>query len=249
MPATFTRYPIDVERNDTGMGGKPPVDRRPTGGGGGGDDSGKHGSPSQRSRRLHLPQYRLTLLYALGGDLLLFAVLVGTYLIHAEIGQPSFAPGWQKLAIPPIEWINTVVLLLSSVTMELARRPFFSETEIMEEWLGLGRPTLRRSVPWLAATLALGGLFLTGQWMAWQQLAAEGIWPGSTPESHFFYLITHIHALHLLIGMVALLAAVGSMFFLKRVMWRQVAMDCTAWYWHMISALWLALFAFLLYAP
>ena len=85
--------------------------------------------------------------------------------------------------------------------------------------------------------------------MAWTQLAAQGIWAGTSPESHFFYLITRVHALHLLLGIVALVAAVGSMFFIKRVMWRQVTMDCTAWYWHTISALWLVLFAILLWAP
>jgi cytochrome c oxidase subunit 3 len=135
------------------------------------------------------------------------------------------------------------------VTMELARRPFFSEVEIMEEWLGLGRPALRRSIPWLAATLILGGLFLAGQWLAWAQLSSRGIMTGTTPDSHFFYLITRVHAIHLLLGIVGLMGTVTSMFFIKRVMWRQVVIDCVAWYWYTIGAVWLLLFAVLLFTP
>lgn len=193
------------------------------------------------------------MMYGLAGDLALFAILVGAFLARESTGRFNeslhYPAIWHQLAVPPIVWINTALLLLSGVTMELARRPFFSEVEIMEEWLGMGRPALRRSMPWLAATVILGGLFLAGQWTAWKQLASQGIWAGSTPNSHLFYLITQVHALHLLIGIVALVGTVGSMFFIKRVLWRQVAIDCAAWYWYAMSALWLLLFGVLLYAP
>ena len=253
MPATFTRYPIDTERKDTGMGGKPPVDRRPTGGGGGGDDNWERRSTKRREPRKLLTRYRLALVYGLAGDLALFAALAVALLVrdgagHLNLSLPSVS-SLHMLSIPPIVWMNTALLLLSGVTMELARRPFFSEVEIMEEWLGMGRPALRRSMPWLVATLILGGLFLAGQWMAWMQLAAQGVWSGTSMNRHFFFLITHMQAIHLLLGMVALIASVVSMFFIKRVMWRQVAIDCTAWYWHAMSALWLVLFAVLLCAP
>ena len=251
MPATFTRYPIDVERKDTGMGGKPPVDRRPTGGGGGGDDNWEHRSSSHREPHELLARYRRWLLYGLAGDATLFIALVGSFLVREGAGQlnSTHAATWHALAIPPIVWVNTALLLVSIATMELARRPFFSEVEVMEEWLGMGRPALRRSLPWLAVTMILGGLFLAGQWLAWAQLGAQGVLAGTTPNSHFFYLITQVHALHLLLGMVATVGVVGSMFFVKRVMWRQVAIDCAAWYWYTMSVLWLLLFGVLLLAP
>ena len=253
MPATFTRYPVDVDRKNTGMGGKPPVDRRPTGGGGGGDDNWDHRHSSRRGPRELLTRYRRFLFYGLAGDVALFVAIVGGFLVREGTGKLDsgvpYAAAWHALAVPPIVWINTALLLLSGVTMELARRSFFSESEIMEEWLGLGRPALRRAAPWLAATLVLGGLFVAGQWLAWTQLAAQGMGAGTTPNSHLFYLITRIHALHLLIGMAAMVGTVGSMFFLRRVTWRQVAMDCTAWYWYTLSGLWVVLFAVLLCAP
>ena len=86
--------------------------------------------------------------------------------------------------------------------MEFAREGIFREIDVLEEWLGLGRPALRRSRPWLAATLGLGVLFLAGQAMAWKQLTAQGFAFDrfATPASYFFYIITGLHAAHLAVG-------------------------------------------------
>ena len=116
----------------------------------------------------------------------------------------------------------------------------------MEEWLGLGRPTTRRALPWLVATMALGSLFIAGQVIAWRQLYAEGIYLGSNPSSHFFYLITGAHALHLAFGVAAVVAAMAAMWMAKRVELRQIVVDSAAWYWHVMGLLWLCLFGLLL---
>jgi cytochrome c oxidase subunit 3 len=131
--------------------------------------------------------------------------------------------------------------------MELARRNIFREIDALEEWLGLGHPALRRALPWLAATLALGSLFLAGQWIAWRQLAAQGFAFNqfSTPASYFFYLITGLHAAHLLIGVAALILCLSALNWLKRVQYRQIAVDVTAWYWHAMSLAWMLLLAVL----
>ncbi len=248
MPATFTRSPIDVERKDTGMGGKPPVDRRPTGGGGGGDDWDGHSSRRRGPRDL-ISSYRLTLICALSVDLMFFLVILATFLAGRGIEQMHPAEHSLALkhsfALPPILWINTALLLLSSITMEKARQPLFSEVEVMEEWLGMGRPAGRRSLPWLAVTLVLGLLFLAGQWMAWTQLAAQGVHYATSINSHFFFLITEAQAFHLALGIAALMASVAGLFVLRKVLWRQILIDCTACYWQAMGALWLGLFAFL----
>lgn len=248
MPATFTRNPVDVERKDTGMGGKPPQDQRPTGGGGGGDDWDGHSS--RRGPRHLISSYRLTLLFALSVDLMFFLVMVGTFMAGRGIQQAS--PGHTLLpdkafAMPPILWINTALLLLSIITMEKARQPLFSEIEVMEEWLGMGRPAARRSLPWLTLTCMLGLLFLAGQWMAWMQLKAEGVRYATSINSHFFFLLTEAEALHLGLGIAALLCSVAGLFLLRKVLWRQILVDCTAWYWQAMGVLWLGLFAFLLF--
>ncbi|MGD0366664.1 MAG: cytochrome c oxidase subunit 3, partial [Acidobacteriaceae bacterium] len=154
---------------------------------------------------------------------------------------------WHFLAVPPILWINTAILLLSAFTMEMARRHLFREIDIMEEWLGLGRPAVRRAAPWLIATIVLGSLFLIGQWIAWQQLAQQGFFFSSNPNSHFFYLVTGTHGIHLLLGIAALIFALIAMFRFKRVEMRQIAVDCTAWYWHAMGLFWIFLFVLLVF--
>jgi len=246
MPATFTHTPPTTERKVPGIGGKPPAARRPTGGGGGGgDDDGEseRGGPRQLLQRV-----RFFVFFALAGDMVFFAMLVavffarqvGTHLdprTHEQIGD------WHPILLPPILYLNTAALLLSGLTMEAARRRIFSEMDVLEEWLGLGRPALHRTIPWLGATLALGGLFLAGQWAAWRQLTAQGFAFGrwSTPASNFFYLITGLHAAHLVVGLTALLFCVSALGWLKRVDYRQIAVDATAWYWHTMSLAWLLL--------
>jgi len=134
------------------------------------------------------------------------------------------------------------------VTMEMARRQLFHEIDVMEEWLGLGRPAVKRAAPWLIATLMLGLTFLTGQWVAWKQLVAQGyLLTAPDPSSHFFYLITGIHGLHLLLGIVALVAALVGLFTLKKVEFRQIAVDSVAWYWHTMGIFWIFLFVLLVF--
>ena len=252
MPATFTRSPAETERKEPGTGGKPPVDRRPTGGGGGGgdDDSNRErGGP-----RALLHRVRFFVLSALAGDMLFFAVLILFFFarqagLRLDVRTHEFIGDWHPVQLPPILFLNTAVLLLSTVSMEAARRSIFREIDVLEEWLGLGRPALRRTLPWLGTTAVLGGSFLVGQWEAWRQLTAQGFafnrW--STPASYFFYVITGLHATHLILGVAALLGCLVMLGGLKRVEHRQIAVDSTAWYWHAMSAAWLILLAVLVF--
>src|SRR5580692_1531516 len=176
MPATFTHSPAETERKEPGIGGKPPVDRRPTGGGGGGgDDDRQH---ERRGPRELLHKSRFSVFSILAADMMFFAILValffarqaGTHMdprTHEQIGD------WHPVLLPPILFLNTALLLLSSLTMEMARRGIFRELDVLEEWLGMGKPALRRALPWLGATLGLGVLFLAGQIAAWEQLTAQ----------------------------------------------------------------------------
>lgn len=250
MPATFTRTPTETERKDTGFGGKPPLDRRPTGGGGDGENW-ENRPPGRRGPREMLSRYRMLLFFGLASDLMFFVALVSTFFARQDSGHftssNSWVLDWHPLAIPPVLWINTAVILLSSLTMELGRRQLFHEIDVMEEWLGLGRPMVRRAAPWLVATAVLGSMFLAGQWIAWKQLVAEGVFFGSDPSSHFFYLITGTHGIHLLIGVFALAASVVGLFVLRRVEARQALVDCAAWYWHTMGIFWIFLFGLLVF--
>lgn len=250
MPSIFTPLPAEVDRKSPGTGGKPPVDRRPTGGGGGGgDDDWKN---SRRGPREHLYKIRAFVFCALAGDMMFFVVLVilfyaGQTNTHLDPGLMRQVGDWKPVLLPPILFLNTAVLLLSSLTMEVARRHIFREIDVLEEWLGLGRPAWRRTLPWLGATLALGTLFLVGQLFAWKQLTAQGFafdhW--STPASYFFYLVTGLHAAHLSFGVLALVFCLAALHRLRRIETRQIAVDATAWFWHTMGLAWLVLFAVL----
>jgi len=250
MPVTFTHSPAETERKEPGIGGKPPLDRRPTGGGGGGGDDDRQNERHGPRELLH--KIRFSVFSILAADMMFFAILVtlffarqaGTHMdarTHEQIGD------WRPVLLPPILFLNTALLLLSSLTIEVARRNIFREIDVLEEWLGLGHPALQRTLPWVAGTLALGGLFLSGQWMAWRQLTAQGFafnhW--STPASYFFYVITGLHAAHLIVGVIALAVCLAVLRGLKRVELRQIAVDAAAWYWHAMGLAWLILFAVL----
>jgi cytochrome c oxidase subunit 3 len=249
MPSIFTPIPSEIERKAPGTGGKPPVDRRPTGGGGGGDDEWKH---PHRGPRESLHRTRAAVFCFLAADMMFFVVLVtlfyarqaGTHMDPRTFRQVG---DWHPILLPPILFLNTAVLILSSLTMELARRHIFREFDVLEEWLGMGRPALRRTLPWIAATLVLGLAFLAGQFTAWRQLTAQGFAfdQSATPASYFFYLITGLHAAHLLVGVLALAACLCMLSRFKRVESRQIAVDATAWFWHTMGFAWLVLFGVL----
>ena len=253
MPITLTPPEID-RRHHTGEGDgggrRPPTDKRTGGNGEGGDNWGDR-PQGRRGPRERLSQARVGLFFALGGDLMFFVALVSVFFVNKASGHfdaySHWVNEWLPTALPSILWLNTAVLLVSSVTAELARRSMFREHDAMEEWIGFGRPLSRRAGIWLGLTLLLGALFLAGQWMAWDQLAAQHVFFASNPSSHFFYLITVTHAVHLLLGIAGLIAALAGLQASRSMATRQVLVDSTVWYWHVMGVLWVFLFVLLEY--
>lgn len=246
MPSIFTPTPAETERREPGIGGKPPVDRRPTGGGGGGGDDEWNGE--RRGPRELLRRVRFFVLFGLAADMIVFAVLVLFFFatqtnLHMDPRTHHYFVAWRPVLLPRILYLNTVLLIVSSLTIERARQNIFREIDVLEEWLGLGRPALRATLPWVGATLVLGILFLAGQALAWRQLTAQGFafnhW--STPASYFFYVITGLHAAHLLLGVFSLIFCLTALGWFKRVEYRQISIDSTAWFWHFMTGAWIVL--------
>ena len=133
--------------------------------------------------------------------------------------------------------------------MEMARRQLFHEVDVMEEWLGMGRPAARRAAPWLAATLSLGHGLPRRAVDGLGAACAEGFrFMSADPSSHFFYLITGIHGAasgsgHLRAGCRAHRPVHAA----RRLEYRQIAVDCTAWYWHTMGMFWVFLFVLLVF--
>jgi cytochrome c oxidase subunit 3 len=254
MPGTLTPPEIDRKRDryddgdvGNGSGQKPPTDKR-TGGNGDGDNWNNR-PQGRRGPRERLSAARIGLFFALGGDLMFFVALVSIFFVNKQSGHfdaySHYINSWLPTAIPSVLWLNTGVLLLSSVSAEIARRAMFDERRTMDEWLGLGRPVSARAGVWLGVTLVLGGMFLAGQVVAWHQLQAERVYFTSSMSSHFFYLITVTHAAHLFLGIAALVGALLVLWRSRSMATRQVLVDGTVWYWHVMGILWIFLFALL----
>ena len=252
MPAIITPPEVDRRRRDTedhdhGGGRRPPTDKR-TGGGGDPDNwkDRRRGRPGPRER---LDRFRLGLFFALSAVFMFFVAIVSVFFVAQGSGHTDanarYINEWLPTAIPPILWLNTAILLLSSLTIEVARRQMFREIDVMDEWLGLGTPIRRRTLPWLSATIALGALFVTGQLIAWHQLATQRVFYYSSQSSHSFFLITGIHGLHLLVGVAALVSALVGLYVSRQLENRQILVDLAAWYWHSMGVLWLMLFGLL----
>ncbi len=174
--------------------------------------------------------YRTGMLVGLAAIWMFFMALVSASVVRR--GSPS--GDWQPLAAAPavwrILWVNTMVLLTSSVALTHARSRFRNGDE----------RTFRR---WWCATAVLGIVFLAGQWIVWRKLAAAGVYLPTNPSSSFFYLLTAAHGIHLLGGIAGLLA-VGFRS-LRRVPLR-AAVDAAGIYWHFMDGVWIVVFLFLL---
>ncbi len=124
----------------------------------------------------------------------------------------------------------------------------FREMDVMDEWLGLGKPTSRAAMPWLASTIVLGCIFIAGQLIAWYQLAQQRVrFDNAGQSAKSFFLITGAHGAHLLLGVLALIGAFIGLFVSKQMERRQIMVDLSAWYWHSMGALWIVLFALLVF--
>jgi cytochrome c oxidase subunit III len=220
MPGSTTTPEIElvIEKKpiDGGGGGNlPPVGRN-----GGGDD-GKRPNPGRPSPK----RYYTGMALGIVSILMFFMALASAFLVRRGTGN------WVPVHIPMLMWVNTIVLLASSATLEMARHR-----------LAKGQLSAYQNL-WLVTTV-LGVLFLIGQVAAWRILVAEGIYLTSNPASSFFYIFTGLHALHLLGGVAALLYVARRNFDQAQVT-RSVATEVTSFYWHFMDALWLFLLALL----
>jgi cytochrome c oxidase subunit 3 len=219
MPGTTIVEDIELIIEDIGGGGgKGP----PAGGDDGGDGGGKRRWPQSPSSR----RYATAIILGILSIVMFFMAMASAFIfLRATTSH------WVPLHLPSIIWFNTVILLLSSGAMELARRR-----------LALADIRQFRRL-WSVAT-ALGILFLLGQLAAWRQFVLAGFYVATNQASSFFYVFTGLHGLHLLGGICALLY-VSFRQFEKAKVSRSVAAEVASHYWHFMDGLWLFLLALL----
>jgi cytochrome c oxidase subunit 3 len=219
MPGTTHEIDLIVEKkNGGGRGGLPPAR-----GGGGGDDGMKR--PDRPNHPRSPKRYYTGMAIGIVSVLMFFMALASAFLVRRG------GSDWVPVHIPALLWLNTVVLLASSGTLELARKRLaISDLSAFKRL-------------WLLTTI-LGCGFLIGQVVAWRILVQQGIFLASNPASSFFYIFTGAHGLHLL-GGVAALIYVSARNFDPAKLTRSVAAEVTSHYWHFMDALWLFLLTLL----
>ena len=218
-----------------------------------GGDDGRPG-PDCPDYRTRLRRARLGLLVALTPVLMLFVSFTSAYIVRQ--GLPTLDPhtnqmvrDWIPIRLPRLLLANTFILLLSTASMELARRQ--SKREVALSPAGSFSSGLRgdeKAMPWLALTVLLGICFLARQWLAWRELASRGFYVATGPSSAFIYLLTGTHAIHLMGGVLALLVAGGATLLRRPAATRSILIDVTAWYWHFMALLWVYILALLEFA-
>ena len=154
----------------------------------------------------------------------------------ALIVRQGAALDWHHLTLPRVLYWNTVVLLASSVTLEISRRR-------ISAFMGGDRTSSDPNPAlWLYITLVLGVVFVAGQYAAWLQLRSEGVYLATNPSSSFFYLLTAVHGLHVLGGLVGMTYVISK---LRRTVLRRSTLDSFSYYWHFMGILWVYLLVLL----
>ena len=212
-------------RGGRGGGGGGGNGKGPGGGGGGGGGRQDGWTPGR---------YRIGVFVGIASILMMFSALASALVVR--LGLPGQS-GLPRTPVPTFLWVSTALIVLSSVTIAAALR-------------ALRRGAAAGFRLWLGATLVLGLGFLSAQLLAWRQLVAQGFYLASNPHSSFFYVLTGLHGIHLVGGIV------GLAYLLARAMRAPAGgargevrlrafADVVAIYWHFMDGLWVFLFLLL----
>lgn len=158
---------------------------------------------------------------------MLFMSLTSAYIVRQADGN------WTFFELPSLFWMTTVVILLSSVTMQWA---YFAAKKN-------NIPTTQLMV---TLTLVLGVAFLIGQFYGWKQLVFDKVYLVGNPSGSFVYVITGLHGLHIVSAIIVVLLLLVAVRQGKVHAGRMLKIEMCATYWHFLGVLWLYLFVFLL---
>jgi cytochrome c oxidase subunit 3 len=162
----------------------------------------------------------------------MFAITMSFAAFTSALYIRQASTDWTHIATPRILFLNTFFLILSSALLEMSRLALKPDSQSQASARAKGGL-------FLAASLLLGILFVIGQYSAWRQLRAQGLYLATTPNSSFFYLLTGAHALHLLGGLAALIYLYLHLAVGREV--RQNLLNGVVTYWHFMAFLWLYL--------
>jgi cytochrome c oxidase subunit 3 len=159
---------------------------------------------------------------------MIFAGLTSAFIVRQSEGN------WLEYDLPQIFWVNSAIIILSSLSMHWAYRS--AKKDLLDQLkLALG------------ITTGLGIAFLVGQWYSWVALVDMDVYFVGNPAGSFLYVLTGLHAIHLISGVIFMIIVLISSFRYKIHSKRLTTLDMCATYWHFLGGLWLYLFMFLLF--
>lgn len=203
------------------------------GGGGGNDDNNPPDQENYEELEQNPPdKSRILTAFLLLVVLMTFGGLIGAYIVISSNGVLE----WRPFDLPVQVWISTAIILASSATYYIAAKSLYQEEQ-------------EKSKTWFLVTTALGATFISSQILAWFALYRSGIYMQSNPYAGFFYILTAVHAVHVLGGISALGAVVlrtwNKTFSSEELKSRQNLSNVVGWYWHTMDGLWLVLLVLL----
>jgi len=178
---------------------------------------------NEQRKRIH--PHKFTLWVALGSIIMMFAGLTSAYVVKRD------QPGWTTFSIPRAFWYSTAVMLVSSLTVQMALKAF-REREMLRY----------RSL--LTTTAVLGVVFILLQWVGFREIWSSGITLRGSGGGQFLYVIAGLHAVHVLGGVIALLFMVAKAYLSKIRTYDSVPVELISTYWHFVDLLWIYLFIF-----
>ncbi len=216
----------------TSPGGGPGKAGGNNGGGDNGDDrhfDGQSLAPTETDNGDKAKVVTWFLLLVVG---MTFAGLIGAYIMVST----NNAAEWKPFDLPVQLWLSTILILVSSISYHFAKRSIEADS------IDSGRK-------WLLVTTVLGAAFISSQILAWLELTRRGLYMYGNPYAGFFYILTAVHVVHVLGGIVALGSIVlsswnGGGSESQRLKRRKLA-RAVGWYWHFMGALWIVLFVLL----
>lgn len=208
----------------------------PGGGGrdprGGGDGSQPRKDEPTESQVFRPGISRILTAFLLLVVLMTFGGLIAAYVVIATNNVAE----WKPFDLPIQVWISTAIILISSLTYQLGKRSIDKNDQ----------PTARK---WLIVTTVFGAAFISSQIQAWVALTARGLYIQGNPYAGFFFIMTAVHAVHVLGGIAALGAILLRNWYptgrAEEIERRRTVANVVGWYWHFMGALWIVLFVLL----
>ena len=182
---------------------------------------------SEERKKIH--PHKFVMWIAMGSIVMMFAGLTSAYLVR------RVEANWLQFSLPPVFWLSTIVILISSLTIHLALKSFRARI-------------MRRYRLFITLTSILGVLFAILQYSGFNYLYSHGVQVfgvGSNPSASFLGIIIGLHALHVLGGVIALFVMFIRAYSVRVKRYNVTAVEVISTYWHFVDILWIYLFIFL----